>query len=164
MRRGDTELMRTFALAAILLVAAACASTPPAPPVTTPAGHGAVSIEVIPNPIVATHISGNTYAFPFEVVVRETGGRAVTIQRVSATVALSGGFTVAREAWDAAQIHAMGHDPNLPAHGITRMRLNQRREVPDERLFSSVVTELKVEAVDDTGTATTARTQVTVTK
>ena len=53
-------------------------------------GQGAIAIEVVPNPIVAAPVSGSSYDFPFEVVVRETGGRAITVQRVTATVSFSG--------------------------------------------------------------------------
>jgi hypothetical protein len=125
-------------------------------------GQGAVAIEVIPNPIVATPVSGKTYDFPFEVVVRETGGRAITVQRVTATVSLGGGLTLARESWDAARIRSMGYDTTIGPNGEVRYRFSPRKEVPDDRLFGGVQAELKVEATDDTGAATSATTVVTV--
>src|ERR1700759_2571898 len=67
--------------------ACATARTPAIPP----AEHGAVTIEIIPNPVVARHLDGNTYEFPFEVVVRETGGHPVSVARVHAEVYALGG-------------------------------------------------------------------------
>lgn len=145
---------------ALLLVLAACQG--PQSGVTSVPGHGAIAVQVTPNPIMATKVSGNTYDFPFEVVVRETGGRPTNVQRVKATVFLSGGLTLAEESWDAAKIRSMGYNPSIGANSETRYRFNPRKEVPDDRLFGGVSAELKVEAVDDTGTATSATTVVTV--
>jgi hypothetical protein len=56
----------------------------------------------------------------------------------------------------------MGYNTTLAAKSETRMRFAPRKEVPDERLFGGVSAELKVDATDDTGTATSATTVVTV--
>ena len=147
---------------ALLIALAACSGAQTG--MTSIPGQGAVAIDVVPNPIVATRVSGNTYQFPFEVVVRETGGRPVTVRRVTATVSLGGGLTLGRESWDAEQIRAMGYDTSLGANSETRFRFSPTREVPDERLFGGVSAELKVEAVDDTGAAINATTVVTVSR
>jgi hypothetical protein len=151
---------RTILSVLALVLMSACTSARPG--VTSVPGQGVVAIEVIPNPIVATPVSGNTYEFPFEVVVRETGGRAIDVQRITATVSLGGGLTLGRESWDAEQIRALGYDTKLAANSAVRYRFTPRKEVPDERLFGGVVAELKVEAIDDRGMATSATTQVTV--
>jgi hypothetical protein len=150
-----------FALVVALVIAlTACSSARPG--VSSVPGQGAVAIEVIPNPIVATPVSGNTYDFPFEVVVRETGGRPITVQHVTATVSLGGGLTLGRESWDAGRIRSMGYNTALGPNSEVRYRFVQRKEVPDARLFGSVSAELKVEATDDTGAVTSATTVVTV--
>ncbi|HEX7833145.1 MAG TPA: hypothetical protein VF787_26050 [Thermoanaerobaculia bacterium] len=151
----------------ILLLAAtlaACATgTQSTPPTTTP-GRGAITIQIAPNPIVATAVSGDTYDFPFEVIVRETGGRAVDIQRVTATVRGPGGFALGNESWDAAKIRSMGFGLSIPANGELRYRFAPRKSVPDDRLFGSVNAELRVEANDDAGPIPTATTSVTITR
>ena len=155
--------MKTKGLPFALLIAlAACSGAQTG--MTSIPGQGAVAIDVVPNPIVATRVSGNTYQFPFEVVVRETGGRPVTVRRVTATVSLGGGLTLGRESWDAEQIRAMGYDTSLSANSETRFRFSPTREVPDERLFGGVSAELKVEAADNTGAAINATTVVTVSR
>jgi len=144
----------------LLLTLAACSGAQSG--VTSVPGHGAVAIEVIPNPIMATLVSGNTYDFPFEVVVRETGGHSVTVQRVSARVFLGGGLTLANESWDAERIRSMGYNTTLAPNSEVRYRFSPRKEVPDDRLFGGVSAELTVDATDDTGAATSATTVVTV--
>lgn len=147
----------------IVILAAACssgggnASQPTAQP-----GHGAITIAVVPNPIVAQHISGDTYAFPFDVVVHETGGHPVTINQVSADVNALGGINVASESYDAARIASLGYSTHVPANGELRYHFAPQKSVADERLFGGVNADLRVDAVDDTGTPTSARTNVTV--
>ncbi|HEV7766858.1 MAG TPA: hypothetical protein VGQ76_17795 [Thermoanaerobaculia bacterium] len=153
--------MKTLAVSFTLLLALAACQSPQTGTTAAP-GHGAVTIEIIPNPIVATLVSGTTYDFPFEVVVRETGGRPTTVERVTARVTLGGGFTLAEESWDAARIRSMGYNTTVSPNSEVRYRFNPRQEVPDDRLFGSVSAVLKVDARDDTGTATSATTTVTV--
>jgi hypothetical protein len=155
--------MRKLAFALTLLVLAACGRGPQ-DGVTSVPGHGAIAVQVVPNPIRATKVSGNTYDFPFEVVVRETAGRPVTVSRVGIRVVFAGGFTLHEETWDAARIRSMGFETSVQGRTEVRYRFNPRKEVPDDRLFGGVTAELRVEAVDDTGTATSATTSVTVTR
>lgn len=147
----------------LLLIAAAC-NTGPRDTITAAPGHGAVSISVVPNPIVARRVSGDTYDFPFDVVLRETGGRPVTVTRVSVSVVAPGGLTLGSESWDAERIRSMGYSTSVGAHSEVRYHFEPRRSVPDDRIFGSIAAELKVDAVDDTGTATSATTRVTVTR
>ena len=157
--------MRGLAIAPLLLVAAACATPRPGTGSTSSLpGHGAISIQIIPNPIVATHVSGNTYDFPFEVVVRETGGRATNIDRVSADVYAIGGIHAGSESYSAADIRNLGYPTSLAANGEVRYRFVPRKSVADERLFGGVTAELHVDATDDAGTPTRATTTVTVTR
>lgn len=145
-----------------LTVAATLASCRPQTGVTPVPGQGAITIEVIPNPIVARVVSGDQYEFPFEVVVRETGGRAVEINRVTAAVTLTGGLSLGRESWDAARIRGMGYRTTVPPRGELRYRFSPRKNVPDPRFLGSVTAQLTVEATDDTGKATSATTAVGV--
>lgn len=152
-------------LLSLFLVLAGCSSSGPTSTSSATPGAGAVSIEIIPNPIVARAVAGsNQYDFPFEVVVRETGGRPVTVTRVSADLFAMGGLKVGNESWDADRIRSMGYGVDIPARGELRYRFNPRREVPDERLFGGVRAELRVDARDDTGATTSASTVVTVTR
>ncbi len=148
----------------ILVIALAACSSGPRDSITGAPGQGAISIQVVPNPIVARHVSGDTYDFAFDVVVRETGGRPVTVNRVTATVFAPGGFSVGEESWNADRIRALGFSTTINAHGELRYRFTPRKDVPDERLFGGISAELKVEAVDDTGSPTSATTTVTVRK
>ena len=95
-------------------------------------------------------------------VIRETGGRPVEITRVSADVFALGGIRIADESYDAAKIRSLGYSTSLPANGELRYKFAPRKSVPDDRLFSSVSAELRVDARDDAGTPTSATIEVTV--
>jgi len=154
--------MNKLALSLVVLALLAGCQSGPQDGVTSVPGHGAISIQVVPNPIVATPVSGNTYDFPFDVVIRETAGRPVNINRVGIRVFFTGGLTLHEESWDASRIQSMGFSTQLNGHGEARYRFSPRKEVPDERLFNGVSAELRVDATDDTSTATSASTSVTV--
>jgi hypothetical protein len=148
----------------LLVVLMACSTGSQQPVATTAPGHGAVTIRIEPNPIVARAVSGDTYDFPFEVIVRETGGRAIQIHTVTATVRGPGGFALATEIWDAARIRALGYSTTIGPNGELRYRFSPRESVPDERLFGSVTAELRVDATDETSKGTTASTDVSITR
>ena len=126
------------------------------------AGHGALAIEVVPNPVVATRVSDDTYDFPLEVVVRETGGHPVDIATVTANVFGPANIQVATETYDAARIGRLGYPTHVPANGELRYRFDQKRTVPDERLFSGVSADIRVDGRDEAGTATSATTRVSI--
>jgi hypothetical protein len=157
-------MTRRIAFALALVALAACSSSGPGTDTTSVPGRGALAVTVVPNPIVARLVSGTTYDFAFEVIVRETGGRPVTVSNVTALVQLPGGFTVARESYDANQIRALGYPTTVPANGELRYRFAPRKEVPDERLFGGVSAKLTVEGSDDSGAPVSTSTTVTVTR
>jgi len=155
--------MKRAALIPILLFATACASSTAVDtqPISQP-GHGAISMTVVPNPIVATSLGGNMYEFPFEVVLRETGGHRVNITRVSTDAYALGSVRVASESYDAAKINSLGYATSLQANGELRYAFRPREEVTDDRLFGGVTAEVRVDVTDDTGTSTSATTTVSV--
>lgn len=156
-------MTKPLALFALLMLVA-CSTGAPQSATTTAPGHGAVAVRIEPNPIVARAVSGDTYDFPFEVIVRETGGHAIEIQTVSATVRGPGGFALGTETWDAARIRKLGYSTSIGANAELRYRFTPRESVPDDRLFGSVTAELRVEATDATSTGTTATTNVSITR
>ncbi|HEX7190979.1 MAG TPA: hypothetical protein VF381_05340 [Thermoanaerobaculia bacterium] len=155
--------MKHAALLPLLLLATYCTSgTGGAQSGSALPGHGAITVQVVPNPIVAQPVSGSVYDFPFDVIVRDTGERPVNINRVTADVTAIGGIRVAQDSYDAAKINSLGFSTTLPANGELRYHFAPRRSVADEGLFSGVSAELTVDATDDTGTAASAKTTVTV--
>jgi len=156
-----------LALSFLLLVLLLACSTgrTPAPAVPARAEHGAITIAIIPNPIVATKIGETSYEFPFDVVLHETGGHPVSVTRVSADVYILGGnVKIANETYDAQRITSLGFDTKVPARGELHYRFRPRQSLPDERLFGGVTAELHVDAIDETGAPAAARTRVTVTR
>ncbi len=158
--------MKRFALIATVLLVLACSSgNPGATRTSSVPGHGAIALSVVPNPVVAQKVSGSTYDFPFDVVVRETGGHAITIDRVTADIYASvGGIKIGSESYDGAKIRSMGYSTSVPANGELRYHFAPRKSVQDERLFGGVYGDVRADATDDTGTATSATVRITVTR
>jgi hypothetical protein len=160
--------MKRLSLLLLLILASACGTTgtPGQTQSVSAEPDGALSIRILPNPIVAQHIADRTYEFPFDVVVRATGSEGATIDRVSVDVyALGGNLRVYRESYDAAKIQALGYSTAIPRDGEVRYHFAPRRDVPDDRLFGGVAADLKVEGRRaGSGGAMTSTTTVTVTR
>ena len=154
--------VRRSLFACLSIVLASCAGGPPPAPAAPSSAHGVISLEVIPNPIVATLVSGNTYDFSFDAVIRESGGHAVSIDRVSAEVYALGALRLASESYDAARLNGLGFETKVGPRGEMRYHFSQRKSVGDARLFGGVTANLRVDATDDTGTAIHAETKVSV--
>ena len=157
--------MKRLAIIALVLLPLACA-TPRAGTTSTKStpGHGAIKLTITPNPVVATNVGGNTYEFPFDVTIAETGGHPVTIDRVTANVFAAGGIQVATESYDAAKIQTMGFATAIQSKGQIHYHFVPRKDVPDERLFSSVYGDIRVEATDDNGSRASSTTTITLQK
>jgi len=160
-------VIRSIAILAAISILNACSSTRSDGTMTTPSTtvplHGAISITVTPNPIVAHPAGGDLYLFPFELSARETGGRDVHIDRVTLDVYALGAIRVYSESYDAAKIAALGYPTSITAGSVARYRLPPRQRA-DERLFGGVSGELRVDGTDAAGNPVTARTTVTVTR
>jgi len=154
-----------LALAAALLVCACSSGRPGATQTSAVPGRGAISLSIVPNPVVAQKVSGTTYDFPFDVIVRETGGHPVTINRVTADIYASvAGIKVGSETYDAAKIQSLGYATSVPANGELRYHLAPRKNVQDDRLFGGVYGDVRADATDESGTATSASVRITVTR
>jgi hypothetical protein len=157
--------MKRFAIIALVLLPLACA-TPRAGRTksTSTPGHGAIKLTITPNPVVATNVGGNTYEFPFDAVIKETGGHPVTIDRVTANVFAAGGIPVATESYDAAKIQSLGFATAIQAKGEIHYHFAPRKDVPDASLFGSVYGDIRVEGTDDNGARTSTTTTMTLKK
>jgi hypothetical protein len=157
--------MKRLALIALVCLPLACSTNrQPKPRSTVTPGRGEIKVTVTPNPVVATNVGGSTYSFPFEVVVKETGGHPVTIDNVTASVYAGGGIPVATETYDATKIQALGFVTAIPAKGEIHYRFDPHKDVPDPSLLNSVYGDVRVEAIDDNGARASATTRITVTK
>jgi hypothetical protein len=158
--------MKRLALIALICLPLACATQhrPGTNKSTATPGRGEIKLTITPNPVVATKAGGSTYNFPFDVVIKETGGHPVTIDKVTASVYAGGGIPVATESYDAAKIQSLGFTTSIAAKGEIHYHFDPRKEVPDERLFTSVYGDVRVEALDDNGSRASSTTTITLTK
>jgi len=157
--------MKRLAVSALCSLVFACATPQAGTSRTSSApGHGAISLAINPNPVVAHNVSGTTYDFPFDVIVRETAGHPVTITDVTADVYAIGGIKVGSDTYDAARIRSLGYSTSVPANGELRYHFAPRKDVTDNRVFGSITANVRVDAVDEMSTATSATTTVSVTR
>ncbi len=159
--------MRRLALPVLAILLAACSARSPAAgpapePAPAPAAPGALQILVEPNPIMAVPVEGSTFEFPFTVAIRETGGSAVTIERVGIDVLSIGGLKIYSSELGPAEIERRGYRRALAPHGEVRYAWKPRQQVPDERLFATLTGELWAEGMDAGGRTIVTRTRVTV--
>ncbi len=155
---------RTFPLPLLLLALFCAHGGGTAPAASSPAGHGAIEVTFAPNPIVAQPVGGNTYEFPFDIVVRETGGHPLTINKVTLTV-YAFGMPVNVDKYEGPQIDALGFERRIGANGQLHYHLQPRRTVTDDRLFSNITAGVRIDATDDdTRTAVSNSTQVSITR
>ena len=123
--------MKRFAFFALLLCIACKTPAPGSRTVSMP-GHGAISVQIMPNPIVAKPAGGNNYDFPVDVIVHETGGRAVTVSRVTATIYGPAGIRLGDQAWCAVRTRFRFEDMVLGYERILR-QLREERLSPARR-------------------------------
>jgi hypothetical protein len=134
-------------LAALLLIAA-CAGVAPES-VSLPV-RGQIELEIQPNPVRARRVAGDTWTFPFEVVLREVGGVEVEIEEIRAAVTIAG-IAVLTQVVDPEEAERRGYDMTLDAGGVLHAGFSPTRQVPDPRLLEMARAELTVVAVDRYG-------------
>jgi hypothetical protein len=157
--------MKRLVIIALVLFPLACATSRPGKTKIAPTrGHATITLTITPNPVVATNVGGNVYEFPFDVVVKESGGHPVTIDRATANVYAGGGISVTTESYDAAKIKTLGFATTIPAKGEIHYHFNPRKDVPDDGLLSSAYGDVRVEATDDNGSRASTTTTITVRK
>lgn len=140
-----------------------CATTGPVETAPVP-GQGALAIAIVPNPIVATRVSGDVYDFPFEVRVSNPGSLPVTIDEVRIEVTALGGIPIHSESKSAADIQNLGYPTQVRAGETLSYRFAPRKEVPSERLFDSVSALLTAYGTDSSGLEVSASSRVSVTR
>ena len=135
-------------LLAVLLLVSACAGVVPES-VSVPA-RGQIELEIQPNPVLARRVEGETWTFPFEVVLREAGGVDIEIEEIRAAVTIAG-VAVFTQVVDPEEAERRGYDMTLEAGGVLHARFSPTRRVPDSRLLEMARAELTVVAIDRYG-------------
>jgi hypothetical protein len=150
--------MRRLAIPLLLVLASGCTSS--VPPEERPPGR--LAIEIVPNPIPATHLGDDVYEIAFAIAIREVGGSDVTIDYVSAEAIAFGGLRVARTRLDQDEIRRRGYPTMVKAGRVIRYSIREKRALPDERLLDSVRAEVLIVGTDAAGRPSSTRTTVTI--
>ncbi|HUO84744.1 MAG TPA: hypothetical protein VM534_06475, partial [Thermoanaerobaculia bacterium] len=104
---------------------------------------------------------GNQYRFPFTVIIENHGGERVEVSRVVLQV-YAGSVRIESVTMSRDEIAARGFATTVPAGGEVRYTFDRTETVPDERLFSDVSADLRVDGIDAAGNAVSAAARVTV--
>ncbi len=157
--------MKRLAFIALVCLPLACATHRPGTnKSTTTPGRGEIRITVTPSRVVAANAGGSSYDLPFDVVVKETGGHPVTIDKVTASVYAGGGIPVATQSYDASKIQSLSFATSIQAKHEVHYHLVPRMDVTDEHLFSSIYGDVRVEGLDDNGARVSSTATITVTR
>ncbi|HXA19599.1 MAG TPA: hypothetical protein VN380_21605 [Thermoanaerobaculia bacterium] len=158
--------MKRLALIALVCLPLACASQqrPGTNKSTATSGRGEIKLTITPSPVVAASVSGSAYDFPFDAVVKETGGHPITIDKVTASVYAGGGIPVAAQSFDADKIKSLGFATSIQAKHEIHYHLVPRMDVTDDHLFSAIYGDVRVEGLDDNGARVSSMATITVTK
>ena len=127
----------------------------------TKPGVAVLELRVDPNPIEAERRWGEIWEFPFTVILRETNGVDVTIDRVSIEVLLSGTI-VHREEIDGTELESLGFDRRLAGGGEVRYSFRPERFIPHESLIRNVEADLEVRGTDSGGRRVVTRYSVSL--
>ncbi len=112
--------------------------------------RGQIDLDIQPNPVRAKRVDGETWTFPFEVVLREVGGVDIEIEEIRARVTV-GGIAVLTQVVDPEEGERRGYDMTIEAGGVLHAGFSPTRAVPDARLLEMARAELTVVAVDRYG-------------
>ncbi|HVR44021.1 MAG TPA: hypothetical protein VMS56_11335 [Thermoanaerobaculia bacterium] len=134
-------------LGAALLAAGCSGALPESPAISV---RGRVALEIHPEPIVARRLGADDWQFPFEVVLRETGGVDVEIEAIRVEVRV-GGFPLTRQIFDSEEVRRRGYPTIIEGGGVLQLAFAPVRRVADLRLLAFARAEITIEAVDRYG-------------
>jgi hypothetical protein len=142
-------MLRRSLLLLTILAVAACSGEDDSP---TAPGRGSLRVEVTPNPIIAKRVAGmnDVYDMPFDVVLTETGGETVTIEKLVVDVKTFG-VTVLSKTYDASYLAGHNYSNVINAGTTVRYNFGPREEVPDAAFNSNVDADIRAEGRDAKG-------------
>lgn len=149
--------MRSCSFILALVLITACGAV--APERVAPVAGGALLLDIIPNPIVAYPLGGDLFEFPFDVAMREVGGRDIEIDAIRVEIKLKG-LPIFAQTFDETELTRRGYPAIVPAGGLVQYRFSPRREVPGELLFDQVSARITISGLDQNGRRSEASTTV----
>jgi len=112
---------------------------------------GRLLLEISPNPIIAEHVEGRTYDFPFDIIMRETGGVDVTIDDFTVDITLLGVVTLFSQKFPATEISRRGYPVEIGSGKFLRFSFRKRKEVPNDLVFRSAIARVTAHTTDTNG-------------
>lgn len=142
------------------MVLPGCAGTA-AEPVLYPV-QGRLEADILPNPVVAVSAGDRSWRFPFEVVLRESGGVDIEIEAIRIRVSVAG-VPLTSQLWDAQEIRRRGYRTSVPAGGLLQYAFAPVRTISNPLLIEAARGEVEIEIVDLRGNRSSTIVPITVT-
>lgn len=127
------------------LFLASCTANPE-PAVTL---RGRLSLEVEPNPIIATRVGEDLYELKFDIIMREEGGVGVTIEDFTVDAIAFKAVTVRSQTFPASYITERGYPASIAAGKYLRFGFVKRWQLPTHLLLSGASARITAGTIDD---------------
>ena len=118
-------------------------------PVTTLRGQ--LVLDVAPNPLIAVPLGDDLYQLEFDIIMREAGGVAVTIEDFTVEAIAFKTVTVQRQTFPGSYIVGRGYPNRVEAGKYLRFSFTRRWNLPTRLLLSGASARVVARVVDDNG-------------
>jgi len=113
--------------------------------------RGRLVLEVEPNPIRAIAIGENLYELNFDIIMREEGGRAVTIEDFTLEAVAFHTVTMQSQTFPASFITERGYAASIEAGKYLRFSFTKRWHLPTRLLLSGASARVRARTRDASG-------------
>lgn len=141
--------MRRAAAALLLLFAGCHAFREEAPAVL----RGRLVLEVQPNPIQAVPVGEDLYEMKFDIIMREEGGVAVSIEDFTVEAIAFRSVTVQSQTFPPSFITDRGYPASIQAGKYLRFSFTKRWQIPSRLLLSGASARVRARTRDANGVA-----------
>jgi hypothetical protein len=136
----------------VLLLAAlalsACATIPREPAAVL---RGELVLEVVPNPLRAVPLGDDLYELTFDIVMREQGGVALSIEEFTVDAIAFRTVTVQSQTFPASYITDRGYPASIAAGKYLRFSFTRRWNLPTRLLLSGASARVSAKTIDANG-------------
>ena len=122
--------------------------------------RGQLVLEVVPNPIRAVPLGDDLYELTFDIVMREAGGVAVTIEDFTVDAIAFRTVTVESQTFPATFITDRGYPASIEAGKYLRFSFTKRWNLPGRLLLSGASARVRARTHDANGHKDEARVNV----
>jgi hypothetical protein len=140
--------MKSIGLLAVALFLTSCQLVPHESPAML---RGRLVLEVVPNPIPAVLLGDDLYELTFDIIMREEGGVAVTIEEFTVDAIAFRTVAVQSQTFPATFITDRGYPASIEAGKYLRFSFTKRWKLPGRLLMSGASARVRARTRDANG-------------